>query len=303
MKQLLFKTATCWSIAICFSFGFMLTSCSSDDEEEEAQQPMVEERPLCQLTIDEVPLTRATLTDNDKTLGAAWKEGDNATYMNLSSFSSLNIDYGTLTAASSAASSSFTGGVRCQTNDHLMLIYPATDPILTGTDRGKFTISLAGQAGTLADLATRFHYVYGVGTVTSVTGNQAHATISGMKSLLAACKFTFKDGGDHPIPVKTLSISYRESLSAGLPQTYALATNTDPAQVAIPENLSPSGEALSIDLTTQTSEGVYVALFPIDGQQLFFSVTNSAGTYTGTATAKLKAGKFYPATLTLTKQP
>lgn len=303
MKQLLFKTATCWSIAICFSFGFMLTSCSSDDEEEEAQQPMVEERPLCQLTIDEVPLTRATLTDNTNTLGAAWKEGDKATYMNLSSFSSQNIDYGTLTAASSAASSSFTGGVRCQTNDHLMLIYPATDPILTGTDRGKFTISLAGQAGTLSDLATRFHYVYGVATVHSVTGNQAHATMSGMKSLLAACKFTFKDSSNEPIPVKTLSISYGESLYAGLPQTYALATNTDPAQVYVPANLASAGSPpLTIDLDAETSEGVYVALFPIDGQQLFFSVTNSAGTYTGTATAKLKAGKFYPATLTLTKQ-
>ena len=302
MKQLLFKTATCWSIAICFSFGFMLTSCSSDDDEE-AQQPMVEERPLCQLTIDEVPLTRATLTDNDKTLGAAWKEGDNATYMNLSSFSSQNIDYGTLTAASSAASSSFTGGVRCQTNDHLMLIYPATDPSLTGTDRGKFTISLAGQKGTLSDLATRFHYVYGVATVTSVTANQAHATISGMKSLLAACKFTFKDNSDNPIPVGTLSISYGTDLSAGLPQTFALAANTDPAQVYVPENLPSSGSALSIELDAETSNGVYVALFPIDGQRLFFSVTNSAGTYTGTATAKLKAGKYYPANLTLTKQP
>ena len=303
MKQLLFKTATCWSIAICFSFGFMLTSCSSDEEEEEAQQPMVEERPLCQLTIDEVPLTRATLTDNTNTLGAAWKEGDKATYMNLSRLLSDNMDYGTLTAASSTANSSFTGSVRCQTNDHLMLIYPATEPILTGTDRGKFTISLAGQAGTLADLATRFHYVYGVATVTSVTANQAHATMSGMKSLLAACKFTFKDSSDNPIPVKTLSISYGESLSAGLPQTYALAPNTDPAQVAIPANLPSAGSPLTIDLDAETSDGVYVALFPIDGQRLFFSVTNSAGTYTGTATAKLKAGKFYPANLTLTKQP
>ena len=111
-----------------------------------------------------------------------------------------------------------------------------------------------------------------------------------------------RDENDNPIPVKTLSISYGTDLSAGFPQTCALTPNVDPAQVSVPENLVPVGTPLSITLDTETEDGVYVALFPINGLTLFFSVHNSTGTsYTGTASATLKAGRFYPATIKLDK--
>jgi hypothetical protein len=51
-------------------------------------------------------------------------------------------------------------------------------------------------------------------------------------------------------------------------------------------------------------DGVYVALFPCGNasrEEFHFTVTGSAGTYTGTATANLKAGKYYPVNLKLTK--
>lgn len=286
-------------IALSFlSLCTMLTACSADDE----QTMNTDGRSVRQLSIAEVPLTRATLTDNANTLAAAWKAGDHATYLNLSNFTSYTMDFGTLTASSSEATSAFTGEVRCIMGDKVAFLYPATSPIYVGEDRGKFTISLAGQKGTLADMAQRFHYVYGVAEVTSVTGNTATATCAEMKSLLAACKFSFKDGSGNPIPVKTLSISYGTDLSEGFPLTYALAPHTDPAQVSVPFNLAPAGTPLSINLDTETTDGVYVALFPISGQTLFFSVTNTAGTYTGTASATLKAGRFYPATIKLEKE-
>jgi len=71
--------------------------------------------------------------------------------------------------------------------------------------------------------------------------------------------------------------------------------------VSVPDNLPPTGTPLHITLDTETTDGVYVVLFPINGQVLFFSVTNSAGTYTGTVSATLKTGRFYPATIKLNK--
>lgn len=281
--------------ALCVSA--VLSACSNDD----GQAIDGDGRNVRQLTIAEVPLSRATLTDNTTTLGAAWKTGDPITYLNLTSFTDITMNYGTLTAASGSATSSFSGEVCCITEDKIALLYPATPPITSVENRGKFSISLAHQTGLLADMAKDFHYVYGVAEVTSVTETTATATRAEMKPLLAACKFTFKDKNDNPIPVGTLSISYGTDLSAGFPQTYVLVPNADPAQVSVPDNLPPTGTPLHITLDTETTDGVYVVLFPINGQVLFFSVTNSAGTYTGTASATLKTGRFYPATIKLNK--
>lgn len=291
--------------ACLFSFSVALTSCSSDEE----QEPSPDSRKLRQLTISEVPFTRATLKDNTTTLAAEWNEGDAATYFNLSSYNSSNMDYGSLIASSGAATSAFTGTVRCIAGDNLALLYPAAEPIILGSDRGMFPITLAGQKGTLEDIAANFHYTYGVGTVTSVTDGTANATISSMKSLLAVCKFTFKDGENNPIPVKRLEISYAENYpELGLLSTdyYPLSGKVKPAVDATTVVANPVGQGqsegdapLTINLDSETSDGVYVALFPVTDKLFYFTVTNSIGTYTGTASAKLKAGKYYPVTLKL----
>lgn len=275
-------------IACFLSLCAMITACSSDDEPEQNNSG----NKLLQLTVKDVPVTRAILTDNTSTLGATWKVGDVATCLNLSQLGVLRYDY--LTALSSEVTSAFTGTVQeCSQGDMLALIYPKVTPA-TGT--GNFTISLSGQKGTLTDLAERYHYVYGTAEVTNVTETTAEATISEMRSLLAVCKFTFTDGSSNPIPVDAMSIGYGTDDSVGYPQTVTVTSSTGELTPA-----SPSG-LLTIILDTETNGGVYVALLPVDTQSdFYFSVSGSAGTYIGTAKAKLKAGKFYPVTLTLTK--
>lgn len=309
-----FKTAFIGMVFLG-AFSAVLTSCSSDDNESESTEQPTDGRKLRQLTITDVPITRATLTDNTTSLGATWSAGDEATYFNLSSFSTTKIDRGTLTANSSTTTSSFTGGVECGQQDQIALIYPSVSIDETSAStRGTFTINLSGQAGTLADIATKYHFVYGIGEVTSVTGTTATATISSMKSLLAVCKFTFSDGSN-TIPVKTLSLEYADMLNNTLYKSgYPLTGTVNPFKkvnnvtTIVPiEDISvtadpPSDTRLTFNFGDAPAGAVYAALFPVSSQLFHFTVTNDDGTYTGTATATLKAGKFYPVTLNLTKQ-
>ena len=288
-----------------------LAACSSDEDE------LVENndgRKLRQLTIAEVPVTKGAptsrkvqLTDNSSSLDASWTKEDVATYFNVSSFSSVTMDYGKLTAASSTRTSMFQGSVNCNTGDKVALLYPAENPILSGTDRGKFSISLDGQKGTLEDIAEHFHYVYGVAEVTSVTEQTATATIDNMQSLLAVCKFSFTDGSV-PIPVKTLTINYYD-IDYAAPMGYSLTAKFTPTAdvgslaLTYAEQLTWDETPLSVTLDKETSDGVYVALFPNSPTgYMHFTVTGSSGTYTGMAKASLKAGRYYPATLKLTRQ-
>ena len=289
---------------LLLSFVAALLSCSSDDEPEQR----TDGRKLRQLTIAEVPVTRATLKASASSLGAAWEAGDQATYFNVSSFRPNKMDHGTLTATASAETSTFTGKVYCNTGDNVALFYPQQEVPTQGTNRGKFTISLNGQDGKLETIAKNFHYVYGVATVTSVTESTANATIENMQSLLAVCKFTFVDENENntPIPIKTLTINYYDIYgnTKGYPLTATLTPTEDASSITLnyPGQSDDvwSDNGLSITLASETSSGVYVALFPYSlTGYLHFSVTNSSGTYTGTAKATLKAGKYYPVTLKL----
>lgn len=271
-----------------------MVSCSSDDE----QQQDTDGRKLRQLTIAEVPVTRATLSDSGSTLGAAWEAGDLATYFNVSTFRPDAMHSGVLTASASASTSAFTGTVYCTTGDMVALFYPHQDVPTQGTNRGKFTVNLAGQDGTLATIAKNFHYVYGVAEVTSVTENTANATISNMKSLLAVAKFTFTDG-TNPIPVKTLIINYGDE-DVGYPPTATVTPSADVSNVSADPVSQNRWNPLTISLGSETTDGVYVALLPISKFDFHFTVTNSSGTYTGTAKATLKEGKYYPVELKLT---
>ena len=283
-----------------------LAACSSDDEQEQD----ADGRRLRLLTIADGPVTRATLTESGNTMGATWNKDDVATFFNVTVFDEGNMNYGSLTASNSEETSTFTGTVFCKEGDDIALLYPAKTPdISSGDDRGKFTISLSGQKGTLADIQENFHYVYGVAKVTSVTESTANANIDNMKSLLAVCKFTFKDEDNKLIPVKTLKISYYESkIEIGYHQSAKLTPTEDVSSLTISFPVS-FGDGVTVNLDKETCDGVYVALFPNQGfpedewpTGMLFTVTDGSGnTYTGTATAKLTAGKYYPANITLTK--
>ena len=295
-----------------------LTACSGDDDtatNDNAPQATDDGVKVRRLTITEADdgaaearqaLTRASLTEGDG-LTAKWTAGDALTYCNLS-----RVDYGNdeapysggLTAASTAATSQFTGNVTCSAGDYLAVVYPAA----TFTTNSQYTIALSGQDGTLAGLATRFHYVYGKAQVTAVTDAAAEATMPKMKSLLTVCKFSFvnKDGGA-VIPVKTLTISYGSTGSdkGTYPQTatVAIGANTEQADVHA-TGAAGSSEALTVTCST-AQEAVYVALLPTAAQRTFsFSVSDGSGnSYTGTAKATLAEGEYVEATgLKLTKQ-
>jgi hypothetical protein len=308
-KQL--KTAIALSFIICaLPFSSALTSCSSsDDEEAEGMVPTEQGgKRLRQLTISDVPLTRATLSDDGTKLDAAWTNGDAVTYLNLSELGFGNIYCGSLTTSGAGTTSTFTGNVYCDNGDDIAVFYPAKDVNNIGSN-GSYTIYLSGQKGTRDDLAQHFHYVYGVGTVSvnEATPNKATATISSMKTLLAACKFTFKyhdnaSNTDITIPVKTLSIGYGNA-TVGYPMTAIVVPSTsDMGNVELTPAAQPYNDLLTVTLDNETTSGVYVALLPVNVKSdFYFSVTGSEGTYTGTAKAKLLAGKYYPVELKLSK--
>jgi len=294
-----------------------LTACSGDDDTAtngSTPQTADDGVKVRRLTITEAEggaaearqaLTRASLTEDDG-LTAKWTAGDALTYCNLS-----RVDYGNgdapysggLTAASTAATSQFTGNVTCSAGDYLAVVYPAA----TFTTNSQYTIALSGQDGTLAGLATRFHYVYGKALVNSVTDATADATMPKMKSLLTVCKFSFVDkSNDAAIPIQTLTISYggNGSDAGKYPQTATVICDKNTAQDDVhATGAAGSSEALTITCPTAQA-AVYVALLPTAQRTFRFTVSGGSGsTYTGTAKATLTEGEYVEATgLKLTKQ-
>ena len=295
------------------------TACSGDDDtkstKETEKAPVENEVKVRRLTITEADvgaaearqaLTRASLTEDDG-LTAKWTAGDALTYCNLSRVDDGNGEApysGGLTAASTAATSQFTGDVECRKGDYLAVVYPAA----TFTTNSQYTIALSGQDGTLAGLATRFHYVYGKALVNSVTDATADATMPKMKSLLTVCKFSFVDkSNDAAIPIKTLAVSYggTGSSDAGkYPQTATVSIGVNMAQDGVHATGATATEPLTVTCPS-AQDAVYVALLPTSAQRTFrFTVTDGSGsTYTGTAKATLTEGEYVEATgLRLTKQ-
>ena len=272
-------------------------------------------------------LPQATITENGNVLDALWNEGDAVFYRNLSREAYQDPQEGlvelsgTLNADIDGSVASFSGDrVWCTEDDQLALIYPALDvenhPELFTFHNdplsAEYTISVAGQDGSLATLAKDFHHIYGIASVVSVTGTTANAELAEMKSLMTVCKFSFEDK-DHPgtsLPISTLSISVSDGYFAGTyPQkgTVSIAQNVSAWDVSVDPERKTTGEGgtpLTIDTKGVNPTEVYVALFPAAGVTYTFTVTNSDGTYTGTAKAVLKEGEFVPATgLKLEKQP
>ena len=285
-----------------------LTACSGDDDATDVPDDGVKAR---RMTITETDgaaarqvLTRAILTEADG-LSASWTTGDGLTYCNLThtNLSTEEVYSGPLTATSTGATSQFTGSVECGTGDYLAVVYPAA----TFETNESYTISLAGQDGTLGTLAKNYHYVYGRAYVTSVTDKTANATMEKMKSLLTVCKFSFVDkASGKAIPIQTLAISYGGTGSdAGTyPQTATVTIGANTAQTDVHATGVAGSTPLAVTCPS-AQDAVFVALLPTSGQRTFnFTVTDGSGnTYTGTAKATLTEGEYVEAMgLKLTKQ-
>ena len=316
--------------AVCSSLLFLGTACSTNNPDQPKQQAELKPRTLIVQTSPQPSpqergiqrLPQATITENGEVLDAIWSIGDEVFYRNLSySYNYYYEDeegkplYGILNADKAERIASFTGErVWCAPDDQLALIYPVPDPadftfhanLLTA----EYTISVAGQNGSLATLAKDFHHIYGIASVVSVTGTTANAELAEMKSLMTVCKFSFEDK-NHPgtsLPISKLEIGYYTNGTPNdgkYPQdgTVSIAQNTPVESV----HVEPNEETLTSPLTITpegTPEEVYVALFPKTEQPYKFTVTSGGNTYTGTAKAVLKEGEFVPATgLRLEKQP
>lgn len=317
--------------AVCSSLLFLGTACSTNNPDLPKQQAELKPRTLIvtQQAVSRQPsavrrLPQATITENGDVLDALWNAGDKVFYRNLSreayhdEETDSNPDLsGVLEADKDGSVASFSGDrVWCTASDQLALIYPAPDvenhpELFTFHDNpltASYTISVAGQNGTLETLAEDFHHMYGIASVVSVTGTTANAELAEMKSLMTVCKFSFvdKDHPNTPLPISSLKISMGGGAYVGTyPQkgTVSIAQSTPAWDVSVEPDWETTAP-LTIDTKGVNPEEVYVALFPADGVTYKFTVTNSDGTYTGEATASLNAGEFVPATgLKLEKQP
>ena len=317
---------------VCSSLLFLGTACSTNNPDQPKQQAELKPRTLIvtQQAVSKVTpasavrrLPQATITENGGVLDALWSIGDEVFYRNLSRNEYYDEETGTkpelsgtLREDKEASIASFSGDrVWCTEDDQLALIYPAPDPeAFTFHDtplKAEYTISVAGQDGSLATLAEKYHHIYGIASVVSVTGTTANAELAQMKSLLTVCKFSFVDGSDNKLPIRSLEISMGDegSYVGTYPQqgTVSIAQNVPTWNVSVVPEWKASdegGKPLTIDTKGANPEKVYVALFPIyaeDGVIYNFTVTSEGNTYTGTARATLNEGEFVPATIKLTK--
>lgn len=297
------KAKTYMMLFLCGGMAFAGTGCTSENTPE---NKTAQTRHLTITMTDAAgaPIQRmpnATITDEGTTLLGKWTAGDIVGYCNLSrtNGSSEEIITGSLAAASTGVRTDLNGDVTCTAGDYLAIVYPAADMSESNTMgdgvHGKFTISLAGQDGSLSTLATHYHYVYGRAHVDAVTGTTATATMNKMESLLTVCKFSFVDkkAPDVALPIHTLTISYGGSGSdAGkYPQTATVeVTNMMTNEEAQAVGVSGS-EALTINAGGATE--LYVALLPTTASRTYnFIVTNANGSYNGTAEALLKKGEY-----------
>ena len=279
-----------------------MTACSGDDDMTLPIDDGVKVRRLIITQTDDNTETRATLTDGDDGLTAKWTAGDALTYCNLSRTQGDDVTpySGELTAASTAVVSQFTGDVLCGKGDYLAVVYPATTTFTASDNTFSYTLPLTEQDGTLATLATSYHYVFGKALVTAVTDKTADATIGRMKSLLTVCKFSFVDkSNDAAIPIKTLTVSYGGSGGdAGkYPHTATVSIGVNMAQDDVHATGATATEPLTVTCPS-AQEAVYVALLPTSAQRTFsFTVTDGSDkTYSGTAKAKLTEGEYIVAT-------
>ncbi len=277
----------------------LLCSCSSDDDN--TPQDDNSGRRMRQLTIQNVVMnTRAAI--DPSTYEATWETTDRPTYINLSLLSS-ELRYGTLTPSAAGASTTLTGSVYCRLNDNIAIVLPTVTSVLPSGGGAYFTIYLNGQKGTLADIGAHYHYIYGVGTVTSTDGGMATGTITNTKSLLSLCKFTFTNG-DKPVNVKSVQIGWGTGGAAGYPQTGTVSLLADPANVHVTAGAPIADTPLVVTLDNANTDGVvYVALFPCNEKLTFhFTVSdNDNNTYTATKTAKMLEGKYYEVPVAVVK--
>ena len=295
MNNKLFKTLL-WACAAVT----LTAACSKDDDGGQADDANTPK--LRALTLTEASITRATLTPgtDGKGLNPSWTAGDEITVWNMTVYdepvNGANNRAANLTATTSAVTTSFSGGkVNCMNTDNLAVVYPATNFKNDGT----YSISLTGQDGTLETLANKFHYLYGVATVTNDDATTATATMyKPMQPLLCICHFTFKQG-ETPVKANSFSIEISNLSSGsvlGNPGTYPQSATVTPVADPSKAKATPvtSSSPLTINIPSGGLDDVYVAMLPTDAACSYvFKVDDKSYE----ANAKFAAGRIVHAEL------
>ena len=265
-------------------------------------------------------INKATITDEGATLISEWTKGDIASYCNLSRQAGHYYDpiedeevytlyTGLLTADTTGRKSNLVGDAECTAEDWLAVVYPAnyTFEYTSAGTQYSYTFPLAEQDGTLERLATHYNQQYGRARVLLVEDKTAEAVMEIMQPLLTICKFSFVDAATEAhIPVGTLSISYKDATTENdkYPQAGKVTVTVldENHEVKAEKNEVNVTEPLTVTCPSEMDE-VYVAMMPTIASRTYtFTVTNSTGTYSGTASALLNKGEYVPATgLKLTK--
>lgn len=310
-----------WIIFLCGGMLVAGSACKNGNTPDDLADKTVKTRHLTIRMSDAAGasvrrMPNAAITDAGSTLTAEWRTGDEATYCNLSRQNQYydpvededvyEVYTGTLTAVSDGVKSDLNGDVTCTADDYLAVVYPknATFEYISAGTQYTYNFLLSGQDGTLATLAASYHQQFGRAHVLSVDGTTAEAVMLKMESLLTICKFSFTDG-TNAIPVGTLTIRYEDDTSENgkYPQKGKVTVDVNSENSEANAVSDAVAAPLTVTCPSEQSE-VYVALLPeIASRTYHFTVTNSTGTYTGTASAWLKKGKYVPATgLKLAKQ-
>jgi hypothetical protein len=234
--------------------------------------------------------TRALAAAGENTLTSTWSTSDKINV----TLSSSNTSYGTISPKTEGATAQLAGTLtsvdyNLTTNASLDLYYP------TSTNNNYNAVfNYTGQDGTLATLASKYDFSKATVTVTSVdkTNKTIITSAANFQNQQAIAAFKFTQNSTS-ISVKKLVI---KAASGKLLSSELISGSTS----------TPMYGDLIVKPSTATTDWMYVS---INNQSTgkdtytFYVQDNSNNWWTGKATAKLLAGKFYPVTLTLTSYP
>lgn len=282
-----------YTLAALLLSGVAFTACSSEDEvvnvaAEKVQTIRVSIPATKGIDAD----TRALVLDG-KTLNSTWTKGDKVYVYKKGT---TNMDDNTLEADASGTTANLTGTLAGEYNegDELLLVYGYKKAWATAPSVLQSFSYESTQKGTFDDLQN-FDYATATVKVTAVKDGQITTTTASFKPSQSIYKLNFTNDSSSPINVKYLTItsSGEKLISRNVP----FASSTD-----------AETKGYSVTLTLEEpSDEVWVALRmdeSITEDVITFKVEDPDGNIyegTKTATADVVNGKYYAATVTLTK--
>lgn len=213
--------------------------------------------------------TRALTDPSDGTLSAIWAVNEQVALIYNNTLHQVTV---TDVDASGNATIEAKLNDRPYTGTSVKIVYPYVAADATTASGIKDDYLRTGQDGTIATISAKFDVAKATGTL-NVTGSTASlGEMVALANQYAICKFSFTQSGTNITDINHLAIS------------------------------NGSGAFISHINCFGLSE-VYVAMEPVTNEQLRFVATKGSGstteTYSGTASAKLIASKFYHPTLVL----